>query len=113
MTKRPADAAKGNHNTGKHAFYSRVLDDAEKLDLELAHDVEGLDNEIALLRVKIKSLLEKDPENVKLIMEATNILARLVKTRYNITREQQKGLTEAIAQVLKEVAIPLGIQFLP
>jgi len=113
MPRRPPDATKGNQNARKHSFYSKVLDDAERLDLELAQDVEGLDNEIAMLRVKIKSLLENDPENIRLIINATNTLARLVRTRYNITREQQKGLKEAIAQVLKEVAIPLGIKFLP
>ena len=51
------------------------------------------------MRVKIKSILEKDPENIKLIMQATNTLAGLVKTRYNITKEQRKGLKEAIGNV--------------
>ena len=71
--------------------------------------MEGIDDEIALLRVKIKSILSHDPENMKLVMEATNTLARLVKTRYNITREQKKGLKEAIGNVLRDVALPLGI----
>ena len=99
----------GNQNARKHGFYSKVLDEAERLDLELAQGVEGIDDEIALLRVKIKSILESDPENIKLIMEATNTLARLVRTRYNITKEQKKGLKEAIGNVLKDIALPLGI----
>ncbi|MBI4186069.1 MAG: hypothetical protein HY530_01000 [Chloroflexi bacterium] len=93
----------------KRGFYSKVLDQAEQIDFELAAGVEGIDDEITLLRVKIKSLLEHDPENIRLIMQATNALAKLVKTRYNITREQKKGLKEAIGNVLKEVALPLGI----
>jgi methyl coenzyme M reductase beta subunit len=100
---------KGNQNARKHGFYSRVLEGAERLDLELASDIDGIDDEIALLRVKIKSVLEKDPENVKLIMQATNILAGLVKTRYKITSEQKKGLRDAITNVVKDIAIPLGI----
>ncbi len=102
-------APKGNQNARKHGFYSKVLDETEQLDFELASGVEGIDDEIALLRVKIKSILEKDPENVKLIMQATNTLARLMKTRYNITKEQKKGLKEAIGNVLRDVALPLGI----
>ena len=78
-------APKGNQNARKHGFYSKVLDEAERLDFELAAGVEGIDDEIALLRVKIKSLLSHDRENVRLIMQATNTLARLVKTRYNIS----------------------------
>jgi uncharacterized protein YjcR len=102
-------APKGNQNTPKHGFYSKVLDEAEQLDFELAAGVEGFDDEIALLRVKIKSLLENDPENIKLILQATNTLTRLVKAKYNISKEQKKGLKEAIENVLKDIAIPLGI----
>jgi hypothetical protein len=93
-------------NTG---FYSRVLDEAERLDFELASGVEGIDDEIALLRVKIKSLLENEPENIRLIMQVTNALERLVRTRYSISKEQRKGLKEAIGNVIKDIAIPLGI----
>ena len=98
-----------NQNARKHGFYSKVLDEAEQLDFELASGVEGIDDEIALLRVKIKSILTHDSENVKLIMQATNTLAGLVKTRYNITKDQRKGLKEAIGNVLRDVALPLGI----
>jgi uncharacterized protein YjcR len=106
---RKRGAPKGNQNVRKHGFYSKVLDEAEQLDFELASGVEGIDDEIALLRVKIKSILTHDSENVKLIMQATNILAGLVKTRYNITKDQRKGLKEAIGNVLRDVALPLGI----
>jgi len=90
-------------------FYTRVMDEAGKLDFELAAGVEGIDDEIALLRVKIKSLLASDPENVRLIMKMAETLARLVKTRYQIDKEHKKGLKEAIGNVLKDVALPLGI----
>jgi hypothetical protein len=86
-----------------------VLDEAEKADLETATGIEGIDDEIALLRVKIKSVLEKDPENVRLIMEATSTLAGLVRTRFKISKVQQRGLREAIGKVIREVALPLGI----
>jgi hypothetical protein len=102
-------APKGNQNARKHGFYSKVLDEAEQFDFELATGVEGFDDEIALLRVKIKSMLENDPENIRLLMQATNTLANLVKTKYNISKEQKKGLKEAIGNVLKDIAIPLGI----
>ena len=106
---RKRGAPKGNQNARKHGFYSKVLDEAEQLDFELAAGVNGIDDEIALLRVKIKSILEHDPENIKLIMRATNSLERLIRTRYNITKEQKKGLKEAIGNVLRDVALPLGI----
>ena len=45
---RKRGAPKGNQNARKHGFYSRVLDEAEQLDFELATGVEGIDDEIAL-----------------------------------------------------------------
>lgn len=102
-------APKGNQNARKHGFYAKVLDEAERIDFELATGVEGIDDEIALLRVKIKSLLERDPENIKLIMRAINALERLVRTKYHISKGDKKGLKEAIGNVLKDVALPLGI----
>jgi hypothetical protein len=106
---RKRGAPKGNQNARKHGFYSKVLNEAEQLDFELASGVEGIDDEIALLRVKIKSLIAHDPENVRLIMNMTNALERLIRTRYNITKEQRKGLKEAIGNVLRDIALPLGI----
>ena len=108
-TKRREGGQKGNQNARRHGFYSKVLDEAEQLDFELASGVEGIDDEIALLRVKIKSILEKDPENISLIMQATRALERMVKTRFNITKEQRKGLKEAISNVVRDIAVPLGI----
>ncbi len=102
-------APKGSQNTRKPGFYSRVLDEADKLDFELASGIDGIDGEIALLRVEIKSLLERQPENVRLITQVTNALERLIMTRYKISREQRKGLKEAIGNVLKDIALPLGI----
>jgi hypothetical protein len=42
-------------------------------------------------------------------MQATNTLAKLLRTRYNISKGDKKGLKEAIVNVLKDVALPLGI----
>jgi hypothetical protein len=93
----------------KRGFYSRALDEAEKVELEEASEIEGIDEEIALLRVKLRELVEKQPERIDLHFAAANTIARLVKTRYQISKEQKKSLKEAVAKVLTEVAVPLGI----
>ncbi len=90
-------------------FYARVLDEAEQLDFERAAGLDGIDDEIALLRVKIKSILGDGPNNLKLLVEATNALERLIRTRYKISKEQRKGLKDAIGNVLRDIALPLGI----
>ncbi|HXZ94642.1 MAG TPA: hypothetical protein VEG28_01865 [Dehalococcoidia bacterium] len=100
---------KGQRKSRPRGFYSRALDEAEKLELEEASHVEGIDEEIALLRVKLRELLEEQPERIDLHFEAANVIARLVRTRYQITKEQKKSLKEAIQKVLTEVAVPLGV----
>lgn len=93
----------------RSGFYVRALDEAERLDFEQAAGVDGIDDEIALLRVKIKSILGDDPKNLKDLVGATNALERLIRTRYKITKEQRQGLKEAIGNVLRDVAVPLGL----
>ncbi|MDH4291451.1 MAG: hypothetical protein OEV56_02435 [Dehalococcoidia bacterium] len=100
---------KGKRKGSLRGFYSRALDEAEKFELEEASHIEGIDEEIALLRVKFRELLKEQPERIDLHFEAANIIARLVKTRYQITKEQKKSLREAIQKVLTEVAVPLGV----
>ena len=113
LVKRGKADSRAGRNRASRSLYSKALDEAELLDFELAQGVEGIDDEIALLRMKIKSLLENDPDNVKLIMEATNTLARLVVTRYRISADQKKALRDAIGSVLQGLAVPLGIKYLP
>jgi len=100
---------KRNQKAEKRGFYSRALDESERVDFAQASDVEGIDDEIALLRVKIKSLVEHDPDNIKLIMQAINTLSRIVSARYKLSKDDRKGLKEAIGNVLRDVALPLGI----
>lgn len=102
-------APQGNQHARKHGYYSMVLDEAEQLEYEQAIMVDGLDAEIALMRVKIKSLVARDPENIRLVMQSINALARLVQIKYNIDKEDKQGLQEAIKNVLKDIALPLGI----
>ena len=104
MTKK--GAVKGK----KYGFYSRTLDEAERLELEEARGIEGLDEEIAVLRVKLRELMVTEPERFDLQLKTANTIARLVMTRYNVTKEQKKSLKEAISKVLTEIAIPLGVK---
>ena len=80
--KRNKGAQPGNRNARKHGFYSKVMTRSEKLELQKAVSVEGLGDEIALLRLKIFQLLERDPDNLNLVLQASDILGRLVHINY-------------------------------
>src|SRR4030065_1987858 len=83
----------------KPVFYGKTLDEAEKLELEEARGIEGIDEEIAILRVKLRELILAKPERLDLHLKVATAIARLVTTRYNITREQKKSLREAGTRV--------------
>jgi len=105
-----AARGQGKRKGSLGSFYSQSLGESEKRELEEASNIEGIDQEIALLRVKLRQLLQQQPGRIDLQFEAANTIARLVKIHYQITREQQTSLKEAIQKVLTEVAVPLGIE---
>ena len=42
-------------------------------------------------------------------MQATNALARLLRTKYNIGKKDKRSLMTAVGNVLKDIALPLGV----
>ncbi|MBM3166758.1 MAG: hypothetical protein FJZ83_06300 [Chloroflexi bacterium] len=96
----------------KRGFYSYALDEAEQVELEEARGIEGLDEEIAMLRLRLREILVTEPERLDLHLRMAEVIARMVKTRYHISKEQKKSLKQAIAKVLTEIAIPLGVKAL-
>jgi hypothetical protein len=109
-TKKKRGAPKGNQNARKHGFYSKVLDEKEQAAYDQAVFVEGIDEEIALLRVKMISLLERDPENIRLITQAANTLIKLILIKHDIDRNDPDSMKEGIITVLKDAALQVGIK---
>ena len=75
----------GNQNARKHGFYSANLNETERAALEVAAEMRGIDDEIAILRVKIQSLVRSDHGNIRLAIQATSTLARLLKIRDEVS----------------------------
>jgi hypothetical protein len=107
--KRKQGGQPGNQNARIHGFYSKTLDAEERADYEEARNIQGLDEEIALMRAKIKSVLRHAPDNHKVLMLAMATLCRVLMTHYHITKGDKKGFKEGLSQVLRDVALPLGI----
>ncbi|MFA5310010.1 MAG: hypothetical protein WC370_11105 [Dehalococcoidales bacterium] len=103
-------APRGNRNALKHGYYAKMFDEAERLDFNKAAGIEGIDEEIALLRLEIKkAILGGDERNLLLLVKAAGALEKLIRTRYQISSTQRHGLKEAINNVIKDVLVPLGL----
>ncbi|MCH7617597.1 MAG: hypothetical protein J4N36_00290 [Chloroflexi bacterium] len=90
-------------------FYAAALTDAERLQLAEARRVDGLDEEIALLRVRLRSALEQRPEDFDLLRDGIALLVRAVSTQYRLSPKARKDLANRMAAVLNSI----GDQILP
>ena len=111
MVKRKAHPKKeAVKKDAKDSLYARLFDEVEQVDFNRACGVDGIDDEIALMRLEIlKVVAGGDADNLRLLVQATNALERLIRTRYEITKDQRKSIRESIGNVLREIAVPLGI----
>jgi hypothetical protein len=62
------------------------------------------------LRIEIKKAMSGgDISNLKSLVAASNSLERMIRTKYKISGDKRKGLRQGIYNVLRDVAIPMGI----
>ena len=87
----------------KRGFYAEALSEAERIRLPEAREIEGLDEEIALLRVRLSTMLSEHPENTELILKGVGMLVKAVATKYRLSKKAKENLADAITEVLKEV----------
>jgi hypothetical protein len=102
----------GNNGTSADVgdFYARALSRAERVRLARARKVEGIDEEIALLRVKLRDLVEKHPDKLDLLFKGVNLLLRAVTTRYRLSPKAEDDLSKSITGVLQGIGNALGLE---
>src|ERR1035437_642876 len=95
LIQRKKGGQSGNQNARIHGFYSKALTHEEKRELKYASGVEGLDQEIAILRIKFRSLLAQDGQNLRLINQTAVTLGRLYNIKYSLSKTDKDKLIEA------------------
>jgi len=104
---------KGNRNARKHGFYSGTLSPAETSQLWNITNLEGVDPEIAFIRVKLQSSLQYDPGNRRVIREASRLLVKWYSTNYRLDptdRNYLKTVVESLLEIasMRQSASPHG-----
>jgi len=84
-------------------FYGSALDAAERIELEAASEVEGLDEEIAVLRMKLREALAKRPDDLQLMLRGMDLLVKAVSARYRLSPEAGEDLADNMANVVRSV----------
>ena len=89
-------------------FYTRALGEAEKNLLPQARELEGLDEEIALLRVKLIQALREKPQDLELLLKGVGMLVRAVSTRYRLSKNAEEDLYQSVLGVLRGIGDALS-----
>lgn len=84
-------------------FYADALSEAERLRLPKARLVAGLDEELALLRVRLFRAAQEHPERLELLLKGVNALVRLAAMRYRLSEQPAQELAKSIEGVLRGV----------
>ena len=93
----------------KRSYYSKPLDELERVELRNAASIEGIDEELALIRFKIKQLIKLSKNKDEDIASYINVLCRALITRRAIEVSGTSQLKKAIGNVVRDVLIPLGV----
>ena len=91
-------------------FYTRALSAAERADMPVALDVEGLDEEIAVLRLRLRTALTKHPQDLPLMFKGIEMVAKAVAARYRLAKPSERQLAARIAAVLGEFRDLMALQ---
>ncbi len=95
----------GNQNARKHGFYSSVLLPSQEALLPRAKSITGLNDEIAVARIRLASVVSGAPDNPRVLSAAINSLLRLERTNQAIRTHRRT----ADAHVAKLRRKPVGL----
>ena len=95
----------------RSSFYDSVLEAADRHDFHVAREVEGLDDEVALLRMQLRRALADHDGDVdpKVLQSGVRLLVQALLAQHRLSPKQADHLGEAVANVLEEFGEVLGV----
>ena len=94
-------------------LYASKMSRADKKKLADAKSVRGLDDEIALLRLKLNKLVDDDPDNIPLIFKGADLIVRAVGAKARVAKDSPEDSDNAVIDMLREAADTLGLDRVP
>lgn len=100
-TKRKRGGQRGNQNARKHGFYCSTLSHTEICEFWNVTNLEGVEPEIAVLRIKLRSALHENPGNKRVLGEAFKSLSKWYCAKYGLKGEDAIYLKTFIKGILE------------
>jgi hypothetical protein len=82
-------------------FYEQALDEAERTELAKAGEVEGVDGEMALLRLLLRTALAERPADFALMFRGIDLITRVAAARYRISKDDERDLLASYAEIVR------------
>ncbi len=87
----------------EQSFYAAALTEADRALFAEARAVEGLAEEVALLRLRLREALAQHPEDARLIESGVRLLIQSLLAQHRLSPKQADNLSAAMANVIEEV----------
>ena len=107
--KRRSGGQPGNTNARKHGFYSSFLLPKERRKLKEASRIEGLDNELSILRYKLGRMAEDPNATAIQLGRAADVIARLAKVQRKYFGPTEDDLAGRLAGMVNSFGAALGL----
>ena len=92
----------------KENFYAASISTSEEI-MERAAKVEGIDQEITVLRAALKRLVDGRPQDMELMLKSARLLVQAVTARYRMSPQRAGELGAALEAATRAIRD----QFLP
>jgi len=97
-----AKAAPKTARRAVHRFYEESLSEAERAGFAAALEVQGIDEEIALLRLRLGEALKTGTPQFRVVLKAIDMLARAVVARFKLGPGSEEQLRANLRRVLAD-----------
>src|SRR5688572_1900678 len=100
-----AVVAKAGRRRSAKSFYESALNEAEKNSVQIAREVDGIDEEVALLRLRLRTVMEEveTRTDFPLMLRGLDALRRLVEVKYRLGEQQREALGTELALLREEL----------
>ncbi len=89
------------------AFYEAALDESEHARYAEALEVDGLDGEIALLRLRLQQAVRDNPEDVQLMAKGIELLVKATAAKYRLSKAAREDLSDSLAATVNSIGAQL------
>jgi len=96
------------HDRGRRhrtpSFYERALEAGDRALFAEALEVEGADQEVALLRLHVLKLLQEQPDDARALQAGFRLLVQALVARHRFSGEEAETLTDTVSSLFEHFA---------